>query len=188
MEPFYEPGRYGAEVVNQALGKAKTGTPQFVLKCKILYALVNGEQVGLRQQYERSIFMYLSENAAKYTIEKLQEIGFDGSSFRQLDLSHANPCDFRTKQIMLDCKHEEDQNGVARERWDLAWTGSGEIEITPLDAAEIRKLDSLFGKSLGGAKSQPKPAQHNRAAKEEPVTIGASVQYNPEVNDDDIPF
>lgn len=180
MQPFYKEGKYKAEVVNQALGKNTKGTPQFILKCRILSLVNDGGVDENVRQYERSVYMYLSEKAAEYTIQKLKDIGFNGASIRQLDLEHQNAHDFRAQVIELDCRYDEDQNGDMREKWDLAFAGSGEIEITPLNAAETRKLDALFGKSLAApAKTQVK-ANGTQAP--------ATAVENAVVADDDIPF
>lgn len=186
MQPFYQEGRYRAEVINQALGKNNKGTPQFVLKVHIASMLVDGEETRV-QQYDRTIYMYLTEKSAEYTLDKLKGIGFEGTSIRQLDPNHQGCHSFIGMQIELDCKHEEDQNGDLREKWDLAFNGSNDIEITPLDAAEARKLDALFGKSLGGTK--PAPAKKTATRQPVPVAVADTSNYNnPEIDDDSIPF
>lgn len=179
MTPFYLPGKYKGAVIDQALGKNHKNTPQFVLRVQIKARLVDGNEEIVKVQQDRSIYMYLSEGAAPYTIEKLQGIGFEGRSIRQLDLNHEDAHDFRGQIIDLICNHEEDQNGESREKWELQW-GSGAIEITPLDAAEARKLDALFAKSLGGAKAPPKKTQKPRS---EPQAVPAGG-----ISDDDVPF
>ena len=108
--PYYEEGSYEAEVVQQALGKNQKGTPQFVLRVRILHQFVNGERMNVRNQYERTIYMYLTEGAAPYTIEKLESIGFAGTSFRELDPNESDHCDFRGQPVNVVCKHEPDQN------------------------------------------------------------------------------
>jgi hypothetical protein len=184
MTPFYQPGKYKGVVTDQALGKnTKTGTPQFVLRVRIVAKLIDGNEELCKVQQERTIYMYLSEKAAKYTIEKLQGIGFAGSSIRQLDLSHSDAHDFREQVVELVCNHEDDQNGDEREKWDLVW-GSGGIEITPLDAAEARKLDALFGKSLKAGNGAAPPAKRQQQPK--PVAVAAHGNDDP--SDDDVPF
>ena len=175
MQPFYKEGRYRAEVVNQGLGKSKTGTPHFALRVKMLSQLVNGEEFDVRD-YERTIYVYLNDKTVKYTIEKLERLGFDGSSFRQLDPSDPNACSFVGKLLELDCRHEE-YNGEMSEKWDLAYAGSGELNLTPLEPTEVRKLDALFGKSLSNGKPATKP---------KPAT--APVAEAGPITDDDIPF
>src|SRR3990167_10347881 len=141
MPAYYSAGRYHALIVNQAIGKNGKGTPQFVLRCKILDEIVNDEYRSVRQQYERSLYLYLSDGAAEYTLKKLKSLGFDGTTVRQLDLNHPQACDFRNKEIVLVCKWEK-YNGEDVEKWEVVWEGSGEIEdVAPLDAAEARKLD-----------------------------------------------
>lgn len=181
MSAFYEEGRYRAEIINQALGKNKnTGTPQFVLKVQILAAADGDGERVVRQQYERTIYLYLSENAAPYTIEKLKGMGFDKASFCQLDLEHPQAHDFRGLHVELMCRHEKDNTGESREKWDVAFIGSGAIDNTPLDAAEARKLDAMFGKSFAGAKPLP-------TAKQKPAAVAVK-EIADVITDDDIPF
>src|SRR5258707_14687627 len=88
MKPFYEPGKYVAEVLNQGFSEAKTGTTQFVLRFRVLghpnpddpNSYLTGTQQG-----ERTMFRAITENTVKYFIEDLKTLGFTGNSFRLLD-------------------------------------------------------------------------------------------------------
>jgi hypothetical protein len=179
VSTFYQEGRYKGEVVNQALGKnQRTSTPQFVLRFRVMCMIDGDRDVSVRQQYERTVYMYLSEKSAPFTIKKLQEAGFSGSSIRQLDLSHPEAQSFVGQYMEFQCVHEEGKDGEIREKWDLAYkSGNGDIEITPLEPAEARKLDALFGATL-----KITPAAAPKTAPARPVTT------TDPISNDDIPF
>lgn len=181
--PFYEQGNYVGEVVQQALGEASTGTPQFVLRVKVLGKPDPGDPSSFVpvQQYERTIFCSITANTIGFFTEQLQALGFTGSSFAQLDPSSAGFQNFTGRQLDLYCKHEPDnKTGDLREKWQISSSSRKPLEITPLSSKKTRELDSLFGKALKGPsvnspRQQPPTPQY--------ATAGAM-----EITDDDVPF
>ena len=171
--PFYQQGVYVVEVVGQALGKAMTGTPQFILRFKVLGTPVPDSDSfdSVSQQYERTLYMALTEKTAPYVKENLEKLGFNGGSITILDPGHAQHQSFVGNQIDMYCKHEADQNGNVREKWQIS-RGAGGIKADPLDQREMRQLDALFGKNAS------KPTLH----------IRPHVETGAEITDDDIPF
>ena len=169
----YEQGLHLGQVVEQGLTKAKTGTAQFVLKIKIL-GVPDGEgsYVAHREQYDRTIYMALTEKTMPYVKENLERLGFEGTSLGQLDPAHAQAQKFTGKQVEVWCKHERDQQGELRERWQIS-TGGGSLG-DPLDQREVRNLDGLFGRM--SRPSTPTPIRS------EPYGDGTGI------SDDDIPF
>lgn len=173
--PFYAPGAYIAEVVNQGFNKAKTGNQQFVLQVKILGTPDGDSMMPCEQQYDRTIYMTLTEKTAPYVVEALRHIGYTGNSFGPLDPSHPQHHSFVRQQIDVFCKHEADQQGTVRDKWQIS-TGAPALKVEPLTPKDIRDLDSLFGRELKSKGAQPVPA---RAAQQANATV---------ITDDDIPF
>jgi hypothetical protein len=163
---------------------ASTGTPQFVLRFKVLARLENGEEDPVRS-YERLHFRAITEKTIDYFVEDLKTLGFVGigTSFRLLDPQTPGFHDFRGRVVEMCCRHGEDQNGNPREEWGVA-RSAGALELRPLPAARYRELDNLFGRALksiaGGA--NPKPPAAARAP-EAPTPMG-----QPGITDDDVPF
>lgn len=186
--PFYGEGVHVVQITKQGLTKASTGTPQFVLSAKILGAPTgDGGYLPHQQQYERTLYMALTENTMQYVMPKLETLGFQGSSMGQLDPSHPSHQSFVGGQVDLYCKWENDPKGGQREKWQIS-TGPGSLG-DPLDQREVRQLDALFGRMLKPAHGGPVAVQAQRDHKP------ASGQYFPpphtdetQITDDDIPF
>ena len=173
--PFYQPGVYVGEVTAQALSKASTGTNQFVLRFKVLGTPSDdGSFFPDAQKYERTIYMALTEKTMPFVAEALERLGYGAGSFGPLDPSHPNHESFVGNQIDVYCKHQSDQSGEMRERWQLNHGATG-IKVVPLEANEVRKLDALFGKAL---KAKPKSPPQPGGAVRDAITI----------TDDEIPF
>lgn len=175
--PFYDQGRYACCITRQGLGEASTGTPQIILRFKVL-EFENGEQVPA--QYERTIYIAITDKTIPYVIEKLKKLGYTRDSFRFIDTSNQNYHEFRGQQVILFCKHEAGSDNVLREKWDVPQDSAGTFEIKkPLEGKKLRDLDNLFGKQLRdglrGSSATVGPAPKNRAADQE-------------ITDDDIPF
>lgn len=178
--PFYAKGRYVCEIVNQALGKSSTkGTPQFVLRFKVLGTPDPDTPENFikdANQYERSLYRYLTEASAEYTVADLRSLGFEGDSFKLLDPSTPGFHNFAGLVVDMICDHEQNDKKEWQEKWGLL-RGPGEFKVAPLEAAQVRQLDNLFGKHLKESKgaSAPRPPQ--------PAAI-----YADGVDDDSIPF
>jgi hypothetical protein len=196
MSIFYQPGRYRCEILDQALSEAKTGTPQLVLKIKVL-ELENGSP--LDAQYEREIYRSITENTMPYFLQDLKTLGYTRDSFRYLDPNVPNYHNFAGQEMIARCTHEEGSGGM-RERWNVALMGgggTGKLEVErPLDSAAIRKLDNLFGKQLrselGGGKSQavaaPKAQPRRATPISEPPPHAPTTEIAGGVDLDDVPF
>ena len=176
--PFYAEGTYVSEIVAQALGETKTGKPQFVIKCKILGTPSDdGSYIPANNQYERSVYMVLTEATMPYVIEKLATLGFKGKSFGQLDPEHPQAQRLIGNQVDLYCKHEYGQDNQLREKWDISRGGG--LQIKPLESRKVRELDSLFGKSLASIGSPSVIATQQR---QKPLEDGTFI------DDSEIPF
>jgi hypothetical protein len=187
MSVFYQPGRYRGQIVAQALGQAKTGTPQFVLRFKVL-EFENGESAPA--QYERTIFRSLTVNTMPYVIEDLKTLGYTRDNFNCLDPNDPNHHSFVGQDVVVFCQYEDGQDGNEREKWGIASGGGGKLEVEPLGSGKLRELNNLFGKQLrselGHAKSQAKPtAAPNRPT---PSAVASEPPPHAPVDDDDVPF
>jgi hypothetical protein len=186
-KPFYEPGNYVAEVLQQALGENEnTGTSQLVLQVKILGKPdpADPESYMATQQYTRTIYCYITPKTIDYFIENLKTLGFQGSSFSELDPSSPNFQSFAGRQIEVYCQHETNtRSGELHEKWGIS-SGSKSIEIKPLTTKKTRELDMLFGKNLRALKaeqSQSKPAPAPAPGAAPPQDWGV-------ITDDDVPY
>jgi hypothetical protein len=181
-KPYYEEGFYKVEITDQAMSVAGTGTPQFVLRFKVLARLENGEEEPVRS-YERLHFRAITEKTIDYFVEDLRTLGFAGTSFRLLDPQTPGFHDFRGRIVEMYCRHGEDQNGNPREEWGVA-RSAGALELRLLPAAKYRELDNLFGRALksAGGGANPKPPAAARA----PEPRAPAPQ--PGITDDDVPF
>ncbi len=185
-KPFYQSGRYACKITGQALGKAGTGNPQFVLRFQV-FGLVDPQDpsrfIPAPQQYERTHYRTITEKTVPYLLEDLKILGFDGDSFRDLDPGTEGFCDFRGKDVDMWCAHEQAQDGGEREKWSVARQGGGEMKVDPLDSKKVRELDNLFGKQLKGLRSatSPRPRTETTVAAGDPLASEG-------ITDDDVPF
>lgn len=179
--PFYEPGVFVANIVQQGLTKASTGNTQFILRFKIVGKPDPADSNALipAAEYERTIYMTITEKTAERVVENLHHLGYRAESFGPLDPSHPSHQSFVGQQIEVYCKHEPDQSGNMREKWQLNRLPTA-IEIKPLEAREVRQLDMLFGKALKGGAAPVTRQTYNQPS--------VSVIDNTEITDDDIPF
>jgi len=161
MSVYYPEGAYAGEIVDQGLSQSSNGNPQIWLKI-----LVNGgEQFD---NHERTIYWTITEKTIDFVLEKLELLGFTGQSFKNLDLSSDRPQSFVGQTESFWCKIEY-YNEQERERWDLS---RGEAVAKPLDEADTRRLDALFGKKLkerfrGNGQEAPEPMQTDDVPAEE---------------------
>jgi hypothetical protein len=173
---YYDVGVHVGLVTGQGLTQASTGTAQFVLRVKVLgvpdATLATFEPHD--RQYERSIYLPLTEKTMSWVVPILKRLGFTGTSVAQLDLTHPDAHSFVGNQVELWCGHQDDPNGGVKERWNISSPTVGQLELKALGAKQVRQLDALFGKALGAkAKATPSPSR---------------VDDITTITDDDIPF
>ena len=116
-------------------------------------------------EYERTITWWLpdgDEAAIDRLFAGLETLGYAGESFAQLESTTPGFFDFSQLQISCECKHQNatDGSGKVYEQWQLPFANTN--EVTPLDADQIRRLDTLFGRSMkdrfGKKPAMPGPA------------------------------
>ena len=164
MAIYYEAGRHTGKIVKHGFSKANTGTAQFYLTARIM-ADDNGKPHA--NQYERTIYRPLTEKTMPYLVEMLDQLHFKGFSLSQLDPGHSQHVSMAGQTIELWCKHENDQEGILRERWQLSMTRNS-AQITPISADEAKQLDGMFTQA--------------KAAK------GRQIEDGTYITDHDIPF
>lgn len=145
--PYYAEGDYLFKVVDQGFGEsAKKQTPFFYLRGTPLARLVNGDEEPCERAYERDITLYLSEKAVDGTIDRLRGLGWNGTSFKELDVTGS--VSFVGHAITVTCEHEVNDAGTW-ERWGLPYVASTDKPPKPKSDPRIAsKLDAMFGKSL----------------------------------------
>ena len=160
---YYAPGTYDCQIVDQGFDVSKEKKTPFLWLSFQPAALVNldGSTVDCTEHYDREVRMYLTEKTVERHIQRLRDIGFTGSSFK--DLEPGGTCNLAEKVASIECKHED-----GYERWDFPAPSGGGLSSEHKDGV-ARKLDALFGKALKGSASQA------------PVT-------EPEPDSGDIPF
>lgn len=185
MSTFYEQGAYRGEIVDQGLSQSSNGNPQIWLKFTVKESIDHPTETI--QSYDRLIYWTITEKTVGFILDKLAALGFDGESWRQIDLNHINTQSFVGQLEDFYCKLET-YEGVEREKWDLSYEGSA---IKPLDDGQARQLDALFGKKLkerfkvpSKPREKPKNTPEEQTAKEN----GAELETALAANDDNIPF
>lgn len=185
-KPYYEPGAYIGEIVQQGLTKASTGNTQFVLRFKVVGKPDphDAENLIPCAEYERTIYMTITDKTAEFVVNNLHALGYRAESFGPLDPSHPNHQSFSGQQIEVYCQHEQGQSGDMREKWGISRKPAA-IEIKPLEAKEVRQLDMLFGKALkAGAPAATRQQQRYVPTTEQTAVLSDGT----EITDDDIPF
>ena len=112
-------GTYEGTITGVGLGKSSNkGTPYVYLE-----VMVATEEEG---DVTRTVNLYLSGKAKKYTEDKLQKLGFN-----------FDPSDPKVTElgVKVRCKHETYED-KAREKWDLAGGGIEHAEIDQ-DAVDV---------------------------------------------------
>src|SRR5215467_6763957 len=178
MKAFFNEGRYAVQIIDQALGEAQTGTPQFILKFTVLERIHDDGGTEAVRNYDRTYYKAITERTIEYLTQDLKTLGFEGSSFRDLDPSSPTFYSLKGRRVEMYCSHEF-RNGENQEKWGVAFAKreSKPIEAKKIDSAKLRALDNLFGKHLRelAPKAQaPKP-------RPEPVAAYQGTE-------DDVPF
>ncbi len=210
--PYYEGGRYWGRITEHRLGKAKTGTPQLILRFQIMGMIDPGDPDGnllaVDQQYERTVYRTLTDknqtHVPEYVLEDLSVLGFAGGSTAVLDQDHPEAMPLRGKEMAFYCEHKEKWGGSPgemQETWSIGRATGGGKAATPLEDKEQRQLDALFGKAIKmnpGAVTQAKAAQTEQQAVSEPtiqdVEVAPAAEPPPMVDtnadegEDHIPF
>ncbi len=171
---MYEQGQYHCEVTSQGFSESQSGTPFFFLKVEPdSYIEAGGEVRPVHDVAERTVYMYLTDKTNDRVIGQLRELGFDGSSFRELE--PGGGYSFVGDTIILRCEHDVYEN-KRREKWDIPFSGGAEQT-----EGVARRLDRLFGADL--KRTATNPVKQPTSPPSEPTNIGTG-----EAAADDVPF
>lgn len=184
MAVYYKLGQYMAKVIEQGFSESNNGNPQIVIKIQpyVYFDYTGGVETEVEipgDSYPRTIFLTVTENTTEFVLKKLRAAGFQGNSFRELDLVG--------KCARCRCSSKVDQKGEEREDWDLVYQSEAK-PLEPLGAPEARKLDALFGKMLKGT-----PAPIDTSGMKPGHAAAVHAQQPPEQDaamavEDDVPF
>ena len=163
MAAFYENGKYQALIVGQSLGENTMGNPEVQLRIKPIGIYDRtGEVSNFDGPYERTIYLVLTDatlgtpDKPGWVMQLLQFLGFNGTSFSQLDPAHPQAIDFTNKEVDAVCQVET-YEGKDREKWNILRGGSNNSPAKPLPNKAIRGLDAKFGKLLKSFRGIPAP-------------------------------
>ena len=126
-----EPGSYTGSSTQAVLSQTNSGAEQFVI------------EVALDVGGSARIYLFMSEKAYRYTIDKLRRLGFNGD-YANPEFAHANGVDL-TMRV-------ENYEGKEREKWDFA---SALPQPAPMDV--VRQFNARW-------KNENRPATKPTAA------------------------
>lgn len=127
----------------------------------------------------RTVRLYITENTAEIVADKLKGIGWPGGRWKNLDLDSHGAHSFVDSEIEVECTHEPGLNDSSKlyDKWDLPF---GDRAPMKSDSTVASRIDALFGKAAGPAKS---PAKSLKQANNALAEAAAAAQ-----GQDDIPF
>lgn len=169
--------RYVGRITDQGLSKStQKQTPCALIGFEVMREVTGPDETAeVERRFRRTCTIWLTEKTREYAERDLTTLGFvDFWTFEQLNLSHPDCMDLRGREIEFFCKHEAGNDGNVYERWSVALQGGSALEFQPVERAEVRGLDALFGKG----KRPRTPAPVATA----PNAHGAAI------DDDDLPF
>ncbi len=177
--PRYQIGTYALTIIETALGESKNGIPQFAVKASVDYSKsASGEEFDCPGG-TATIYFYFSGGAIEYAARDLKALGYTGRGFGKL-------AEHNFIGVKFDgyCKHEA-YNGEQREKWMVS-QGSAPLEMKPIAADKLRKLDAQFGKYFEGAPQAPLVSQPRPPAA--PLSDSGPQPVPFEATDADVPF
>jgi hypothetical protein len=196
---FFNEGTYRAKIGMAQLTEAKNEkkTPQVEITLELLAELDDkGEEYAPRRsQFPPRIFLALTEatmgtpSQPGWVAQVLAHIGFKGN-FEHI-------AEVEGWEGLVYCSHQEDQNGKEQDRWSINM-GERKPQLVPKDKAQIRKLNTLFGKHFNAGKEGEKKGKKPPEVPVKEVNVARApgtdnTDANPPVpagatTSDDIPF
>jgi hypothetical protein len=163
----YGDGRYLVRGVGQEFAEASTGTPQFELRVLVLSCVEPfNDSVP---QFQRTLYMYLTEKARGRTLHDLHVLGYPGESLSGVDPDNAERFfSFTGREFELLCKGEPDLQGKRRERWSVPPVKR------PLAKDKLREMDRQMARERQKANG--------------PVTAAVAPPPSDGVTEEDVPF
>lgn len=180
-------GMYWMSNVRIGLGESDNvnKTPFVYLKGDITHQDSGGQTQAVLQPAERTVFLYLSDGAMPYTIEKLDKLGFNGD--------FARPAISQESQsgIWVECSHDL-YKGKTKEQWNLPHEG-GSFEPQALTNDAVRALNAKYrqmkgGKPAAGPPQRAPTKQAKPAAAPNPAPAAQPDGAVPFEHDTNVPF
>ncbi len=182
---YYNAGRYWCVVTENAIGKNKKDNPQLVIRFQVKGGIdpqdPDGALVNTGEIYDRTMYRVITDKTVDWVKKDLQALGFEGSGFADI-----TPNCFAGKELVFECRHEE-YEGAVNEKWQIAH-GSGSLEVKPMEPAEIRKLDAMFGSAFKRSAPTPRTRSATSEASRKTMEDAGAVSMATKTNGDDIPF
>ena len=162
----YDTGKYLCEVIGQGFGELpnEKKTPYFFLEVKPLGLINPSDPDGALlycDDFPRTANMFLTEAATPYTIDRLRSLGWNGTSFKDIEPTGSHS--FAGQRIELVCTHDT-KGDKTYDRFDFPMMGGGASAES--DPSIARKMDALYGKAL--QTTMPASAPQQAPAAEEP--------------------
>lgn len=88
------------------------------------FVVLDGAPDGKESTMSGTLVKYFTGDAMKYTVQALRYLGFNGTSFLQLDPARAGGHSFRGKVVQLIAKHDE-YKGDWRIKWETPFVEMG---------------------------------------------------------------
>lgn len=191
---MFEAGKYRGVLTRTSLTESKGDkkTPQIAFEVEVRekYDATDKEFYGVENPTKRTVYRFLTPNAAKYAVEDLQKLGFKGDDFASLDEEAAKELgvefiDLSGVEVPLLCEIEAYQ-GKDRERWSFGFGGGGGAPSASRDVVnKVRTdLNGLLAANKPAAPTKPKQKPAQTTTKK---TAAASVPVE-EQDPDDVPF
>lgn len=186
--PYYDEGTYRCKLGRQLLAENNHGNPEVQIPCWPLAKMEQDQtETPVNADRPRTVFLTITEgtigDASRpgWVLLTLQFLGFNGTSFGQLDPGEPNSISFEDKEVLCSCTHNE-YNGKTTEKWAIVRPGS-QFQGKPAPKKAVRELDAKFSKLL---KSHV-PAAGTQLAPPSNGTVPPPAAPPPQINDD-IPF
>ena len=140
-------GTYYGKPIKAVTTESGNKLPMIVVTFSIDNMAIDGHWQAI-EPVERNCRWSMADNAWSYTKQKLNDLGFNGD--------FDNPQFSLTDGVNLKCELRE-QDGRAREQWDLENWGKREYESARPDV--IRKFNALWKAQAGELKKTVAPVQ-----------------------------
>jgi len=183
MSVYRDQVNYVCEIINQGFVESSKGTPGFAIMVVPRAEICPNTNQHLDcPQYERQVTMWITDKTAERHASQLRLLGFEGSSFSQLDPARPGHHSLIGQEVVMVCKHEANQNDPTKvyDKFEFPFIG------TPMesDSKVATKLDALFGKTLKATAAAPKKEQAPAPVESYSNAEFAQASYG----DDDVPF
>jgi hypothetical protein len=129
-------GYHDAKIIDHGISTTKNEKLQVVVKFETEHGQITG-------------FLYMSDRAAEYTIEKIKNMGFNGNSLDELNDGRClvgNPCVIKVDHEDYQEKISAKVNGV----YPPGYVGK-EVERDADAAKSIKRFDAMLKKAAGAA-------------------------------------